>query len=275
MRLSTRPLIWLLAACAVLPPFAQAAQVRSPDGRIAVTVDVGAGGIPEYSAKYDGAEIMPTGKLGMRFAAQPAFDAGFRVASTAARSHDQTWEQPWGERRFVRDRHNELQVDFEAATGAPRRFTVRVRVFDDGFGFRYEVPRQPGYDAVSVTDELTEFRLDHEQPITAWWIPGRRYNRYEYLYHTTGLEPIHLAHTPMTVRLPTGVHHVGACPRIPDEAVRVHRCHGAPPRPGGACEVPGAACARASLNPVPLAKIAPSTYPIDFSEPSGGKVRRM
>jgi len=206
MRLSTRPLIWLLAACAVLPPFAQAAQVRSPDGRIAVTVDVGAGGIPEYSAKYDGAEIMPAAKLGLRFAAQPAFDAGFRIASTAARSHDQTWEQPWGERRFVRDRHNELQVDFEAAAGAPRRFTVRVRVFDDGFGFRYEVPRQPGYDAVSVTDELTEFRLDHEQPITAWWIPGRRYNRYEYLYHTTGLEPIHLAHTPMTVRLPSGVH---------------------------------------------------------------------
>jgi alpha-glucosidase len=206
MRLSTRPLIWLLAACAALSPCVQAAEVRSPDGRIAVTVDVDAEGIPEYSAKYDGAEILPAGRLGMRFAAQPAFDAGFRVASTAARSHDQTWEQPWGERRLVRDRHNELQVDFEGAAGAPRRFTLRLRVFDDGFGFRYEVPRQPGYGAVNITDELTEFRLDHEQPVTAWWIPGRRYNRYEYLYHTTGLEPIHLAHTPMTVRLPTGVH---------------------------------------------------------------------
>ena len=206
MRLATRPLVWLLAACATMPPSAQAAEVRSPDGQIAVTVDVDAGGIPEYSVKYDGATIMPAGKLGMRFAAQPAFDAGLRVAGTVARSHDETWEQPWGERRFVRDRHNELQVDFESATGAPRRFTVRVRVFDDGFGFRYEVPEQPGYGAVNITDELTEFRLDHEQPITAWWIPGRRYNRYEYLYNTTGLGPIHLAHTPMTVRLPTGVH---------------------------------------------------------------------
>jgi alpha-glucosidase len=206
MKPATLSLLWFIALGAGIVPFARAAEVRSPDGRIAVTVAVDASGIPSYSAKFDGLEVMPAGRLGMRFEAQPAFDSGLRVAGTVARSHDSTWEQPWGERRFVRDRHNELQVDFEAASGATRRFTVRVRVFDDGFGFRYEVPRQPGYDAVNVTDELTEFQLDDEQPITAWWIPGRRYNRYEYLYNTTGLESIHLAHTPMTVRLPTGVH---------------------------------------------------------------------
>ena len=38
----------------------------------------------------------------------------------------------------------------------------RVRVFDDGFGFRYEVPEQPGYAAVNITEELTEFRLDDD-----------------------------------------------------------------------------------------------------------------
>ena len=201
-----RTLIWLLAAGAGLLPCVQAAEVRSPDGRIAVTVDVDASGIPGYSVRYDGAEIMPAGRLGMRFEAQPAFDTGFRVASTAARSHDGTWEQPWGERRYVRDHHNELCVDFESVAGPARAFSIRMRVFDDGLGFRYEVPRQPGYGDVNITDELTEFRLDHEQPVTAWWIPGRRYNRYEYLYQTSGLAPIHLAHTPMTLRLPSGVH---------------------------------------------------------------------
>ncbi len=206
MKLAMRPLAWLLVVCPAALPDAWASEVRSPDGRIAVTVNVDEGGIPQYSTSYQGAEIMPAAKLGIRFEAQPAFDAGFRVAGTAAASHDETWEQPWGERRFVRDRHNELRVDFESAAGPARKFSVRVRVFDDGFGFRYEVPEQPGYGAVSITDELTEFRLDAEQPIKAWWIPGRRYNRYEYLYNTTGLDAIHLAHTPMTVRLPTGVH---------------------------------------------------------------------
>ena len=183
-----------------------AAEVRSPDGRIGVTVDVSESGIPQYAMSYQGAKVMPAGALGFRFNEQPAFDGGFRVAGSAPATHDATWEQPWGERHFVRDRHNELLVHFESAAPPARRFDLRVRVFDDGFGFRYEVPRQPGYDTINITDELTEFRLENDPKTKAWWIPGRRYNRYEYLYNTTGLDAIHMAHTPMTVRLPTGLH---------------------------------------------------------------------
>ena len=185
---------------------AQGAVVRSPDGRIEVTVAVGERGVPQYSVSYRGVEIMPPGALGLRFRAQPAFDSGFRVAGSSRSSHDSAWEQPWGERRRVRDRHNELVVQFASAEGPPRRFDLRVRVFDDGFGFRYEVPAQPGYDAVDITEELTEFRLEDDPKTKAWWIPGRRWNRYEYLYSTTGLDAIQMAHTPMTVRLASGVH---------------------------------------------------------------------
>jgi alpha-glucosidase len=183
-----------------------AAELRSPDGRISVTVDVSESGIPQYTMSYQGAKVMPAGALGFRFNEQPAFDGGFRVAGSASATHDETWEQPWGERHFVRDRHNELLVHFESAALPMRRFDLRVRVFDDGFGFRYEVPQQPGYDTIDITDELTEFRLENDPTTKAWWIPGRRYNRYEYLYNTTGLDAIHMAHTPMTVRLPTGLH---------------------------------------------------------------------
>ncbi len=57
---------------------------------------------------------------------------------------------------------------------------------------------------VNIVDELTEFSLPEGS--TAWWIPGRRYNRYEYLYRTTGLDEIETAHTPMTLRTPSGTH---------------------------------------------------------------------
>jgi alpha-glucosidase len=186
-----------------------AATLASPDGRTTVALDVDENGAPRYTVRRDGRELMPAGFLGMRFQLQPAFDDGFRVGEVATASQDATWEQPWGERRVMRDRHNELLVGFVAAKGPPRIFNVRVRVFDDGFGFRYEVPAQPGYDgAVNLTEELTEFRLDQDatHDITAWWIPGRRWNRYEYLYNTTPLDAVHMAHTPMTVRLPDGVH---------------------------------------------------------------------
>jgi alpha-glucosidase len=190
----------------MLSAAAQGAVVRSPDGNIEVMVEAGERGVPQYSVSYRGVEIMPPGALGLRFRTQPAFDRGLRVAGSAKSNHDSTWEQPWGERRLVRDRHNELVVQFASAEGTPRRFDLRVRVFDDGFGFRYEVPAQPGYDAVDITEELTEFRLEDDPKTTAWWIPGRRWNRYEYVYNTTGLEAIQMAHTPMTVRLASGVH---------------------------------------------------------------------
>ena len=200
---STRLVVALLVA---VVPGLQAAEVRSPDGRISVIVDVDRSGVPQYSMRYRGLKAMPPGNLGLRFESQPAFDAGFRIAGTATTSHVATWEQPWGERRFVRDHYNELLVNLESASGAARKFDLRVRVFDDGFGFRYEVPGQAGYAEVNITDELTEFRLEDDDATRAWWIPGRRYNRYEYLYNTTGLEAIHMAHTPMTVRLATGLH---------------------------------------------------------------------
>jgi len=182
--------------------------VHSPDAQVTVTVDVDENGAPRYAVSRKGREIMPAGFLGLRFESQPAFDDRFRVADTATSSHDATWEQPWGERRLMRDRHNELLVTFAAASGPERTFKLRVRVFDDGFAFRYEVPQQAGYGAVNITEELTEFRLDQKatQDIKAWWIPGRRWNRYEYLYNSTSLDAVHMAHTPMTVRLPDGVH---------------------------------------------------------------------
>src|SRR5512139_1583803 len=160
MRLGPRRvglLLTMLSAAA-----AHGAVVRSPDGRIEVTVDVGERGVPQYSVSYRGVGIMPPGALGLRFRAQPAFDRGFRVAGSSSSGHDSTWEQPWGERRLMRDRHNELVVQFASAEGPPRRFDLRVRVFDDGFGFRYEVPVQPGYGAVDITEELTEFRLEDD-----------------------------------------------------------------------------------------------------------------
>jgi alpha-glucosidase len=81
---------------------------------------------------------------------------------------------------------------------------VVFRVFDDGVGFRYEFPRQPQLGQVNIEEELTEF--DIAEPATAWWIPGGEWNRDEYLYHATPLTEVSMAHTPVTLKLASGVH---------------------------------------------------------------------
>lgn len=178
------------------------ASVSSPDGSIRFSLTIDRFGSPRYSIRRGAETVIEESRLGMRFEAQPAFDQALSLTGSSQSSHDQTWEQPWGERRLVRDQHNELLLQF--ADSEDRHFAVRVRVFDDGVGFRYEVPEQAGFEQVNIVDELTEFTLPQDS--MAWWIPGRRYNRYEYLYHTTGLEEVDTAHTPFTLRTPAGTH---------------------------------------------------------------------
>ncbi len=180
----------------------QIVQIRSPDGKIRFSLALDRFGAPRYWVKHGAEPVVSDSRLGLRFEKQAAFDRGLQLIGSSTTSRDETWEQPWGERRWVRDHHNELLLEFADEDG--RRFDLRVRVFDDGLGFRYEVPAQAGFGQVNIVDELTEFSLPAGS--TAWWIPARRYNRYEYLYHTTGLEEIETAHTPMTVRTPQGIH---------------------------------------------------------------------
>jgi len=178
------------------------ASVHSPDGKIVFTLVADAAGALHYSVTYADEVVVADSRLGLRFEKQPAFDGGLMLTGSSGSGRDETWEQPWGERRLVRDRHEELLLNFSDGEG--RRLDLRIRVFDDGLGFRYEVPRQPGFEAVNIIDELTEFHLPADS--TAWWIPGRRYNRYEYFYRTTALGEIEIAHTPMTLRTPVGTH---------------------------------------------------------------------
>ncbi len=178
--------------------------LTSPDGQSAFEVWVDENGDPYYAVSYKGEPVIKNSRLGMRFESHWGFYTGLEIVSEQRSSFAATWEQPWGERRLVDDHHNELLVGLEAVSLPARRINLRVRLYDDGLGFRYEMPQQLGYGRVNITDELTEFNVPAQA--TAWWIPGRAYNRYEYLYRKTGLEDIDRVHTPVTFRLPSGVH---------------------------------------------------------------------
>ena len=184
---------------------ANARTVSSPDEDLVVTVELSDAGAPVYRVGFRGEEVIRESRLGLLFQNEHGFDCCFEIAEVVRRETDTSWEQPWGERRVVADRYNEALFRFDAVDRPGRRFSVRVRVYDDGLGFRYEVPRQSGYRAVNIVEELTQFHVPAEGT-TAWWIPGRRFNRYEYLYEATGLDAVQTAHTPMTVRLGSGIH---------------------------------------------------------------------
>ena len=122
-----------------------------------------------------------------------------RVTNAQRTQVDRRWEQPWGEQRFIQDRHTELRVTFTGADAAlTEPFDLVVRVFDDGFGFRYEFKSIATSRESAILDELTEFRLAGDWD--AWWYPARHPDRDEYLYRRVHLHEVHLAETPLTLQ---------------------------------------------------------------------------
>jgi alpha-glucosidase len=180
------------------------ASAQSPDGKMVVTLRVNGEGRPEYSILRDGRKVVDWSRLGFILADAPKLERNFGLVRIEQRAIDDTWEQPWGERRFVRNHCTELRVALQEQTGARRGLAVVFRVFDDGVGFRYEFPEQATLSQVNIVEELTEF--DIAEAATAWWIPAGEWNRYEYLYNKTPLVELSQAHTPLTLKTTSGVH---------------------------------------------------------------------
>lgn len=197
-----------LLASLLAPVPVLAGSVASPDGRIVATLDTDNEGRPFYQVTRDGEELIGRSLLGFLFTDADPLRRGMEIAEEVTASADTRWEQPWGERRFVIDRHNELATTFAERGEDGRRMTVRMRVFDDGVGFRTEFPADPAKPETRIAEELTEFAIVQERAGggSAWWIQAGDWNRYEYLYRQTPIEAVPMAHTPVTFRLEDGTH---------------------------------------------------------------------
>jgi len=177
--------------------------VTSPDGRNRVTVQLTEGRL-QYSLARDGRVLILPSLLGFEFRGTAPLRDGLRITDTTRQSHDQWWTQPWGEVARVRDHYNELAVSVEEAAAPARRFVLRVRAFDDGVGFRYELPEQAGLGAFELTGELTEFALADNA--RAWWIPSNRprMDRSEMLYASSPMSLLDSVQTPLTMETRDG-----------------------------------------------------------------------
>ena len=197
-------LLLLLAFISSAATATTVATVTSPGNALSVSVTIDDEGKPAYTMSRQGRPIVNESRLGFLLTDAPKLERNFRADGVETRSFDETWEQPWGERRSVRNNYNEMRVRLVETKPPQRALVVVFRAFDNGVGFRYEFPDQPQLHQVNIGDELTEFAI--ADPGTAWWIPGGEWNRYEYLYHRTRLSEVAQAHTPLTIRTDAGLH---------------------------------------------------------------------
>lgn len=183
--------LFLLAACG-------GTSVSSPDGTIRLDFSLEEGGVPAYSVTVDGKAFINTSALGVR-AGEVSLGEGFSLVSSGREKEDSEWTQPWGENKTVRDRHNELSVLLENAEGVA--LTLRFRVFDDGFAYRYEYD-VPGADTLTIMDEMSHFNFAADA--VSWSNPAH-FDSYEQAYREMKLSELEDAGTPMTFKREDGL----------------------------------------------------------------------
>lgn len=187
-----------------------AQSVTSPGGKVKVDFSVDNDGRPTYAMSFGGKAVVAQSHLGMQLKKDKPGQAtdfefsnftaseeekinqkanlysGFEIKNVANNTFDETWSPVWGEESQIRNHYNEMAVTLrQKATG--REMIVRFRVYDDGIGFRYEFPTQPGLVYFVIAEEKSQFAMTGDH--LAWWIAGD-YDTQEYIYQTTRLSEI-------------------------------------------------------------------------------------
>lgn len=182
---------------ALFPATGSAAdRVTSPDGHLVLTAGLDHGR-PYYELRRDGRPILLRSFLGLKLK-DGDLSSAFRITARHRATKDETWSEPWGEEATVRNHYNELRLALAQTTAQKRRMDVVFRVFDDGIGFRYEWPAQPGLKAFVIQDELTQFAFPTDAP--AWTI-HRDANYFEELWRKTPVSQKDTVATPVTMEV--------------------------------------------------------------------------
>lgn len=169
--------------------------LTSPDRKIKTTIVIDKDGM-SYQVKKDGHEIVKKSKLGMMIRDRANLIKNMRLVESTSTKKDESWEQPWGENRVVRNKYNELRFELKHLPSGIK-MNIEFRAFNDGVAFRYLWPEQEKLKDFEIWDEATEFHFS--QADEAWWIPAFKDNRYEYLYEKNVIKDLNAVHTPVTI----------------------------------------------------------------------------
>jgi glucan 1,4-alpha-glucosidase len=168
--------------------FAQSKNAASASlGKINLQFTLDENGQPSYSVFFNQKPVILSSALGFSLNDDSLFYKDFVMTGTEEKSVDENWQPVWGELKNIRNHYKQMVVHLLQKNEKHRLLDIVFRVFEDGVGFRYEFPKQPGLQYFIVKDEMTHFNLtgDHK----AFWIPGD-YDTNEYPYTTCSLNAI-------------------------------------------------------------------------------------
>ena len=150
----------------------QQVRLQSPDGRLVFALML-KNNEPYYTLNYKGLQLLAASKLGLSFT-DGSFSEKVRLGKPVFTEARVTYSLIVGKTKQVADQYRELRIPLFEPAGHQRRLELVVRAFNDGLAFRYEIPQQAGWTALSISDEQTEFHLTGNPTIYTLQLPNYR-----------------------------------------------------------------------------------------------------
>lgn len=169
----------------------------SPDGSISLQVGVSPDGKVYYTVEKSGTPVIDTSYVSMDLA-DGAIGRKSKVKDFCHSTFDETWQTVWGEETEIRNHYNELRVKLAEENSPVKEYDLVFRVFDDGFGFRYEISEQAGLDSITIMNEDSQFHI-HEDAVT--WAQPWDHEYYEHLYEPSPVSRLDTVTTPLTMKV--------------------------------------------------------------------------
>ena len=144
--------------------FAREYEVLSPSGNVKVVVSLKenfspypAGEYIYYSIYYNDKKIIKDSPFTLDFVDMPQIGKDFVITNSNTNIIHETWERVLGKSKEVLDHCNELILDLEESTELKRKISLIFRAYDDGVGFRYNIPEQQNIKVFNLASENTGF----------------------------------------------------------------------------------------------------------------------
>jgi alpha-glucosidase len=133
--------------------------LASPDKNI-VFVFTSKAGHAAYSVSYKNKNLIVNSKLGLTFINNDFFGDDIKIGDAGITTGTADYMLPQGKTSRVYDLYTEAVIPMQERTGKQRLINLKVRIFNDGAAFRYELPEQKNWKNYILTDENTSFNLN-------------------------------------------------------------------------------------------------------------------
>ena len=169
-------------------------EIASPNNKIEVKIYVKNGNV-KYAINFKDSALIKPSNLGYLLKNSKPMNGNFLVTDSKISSQNISWEQIWGENKVITDNYNQIEVFLQEKVEPFRKMNVVFKVYNDGVGFRYEIPEQSNLDTILIFEELTEFNFTKN--FDGWFTPAN-FDSYEQLFQNAPLNSIETANTPIT-----------------------------------------------------------------------------